>query len=205
MKAKVLVTVIAMSLATASMAQNAQQVIEAARAKAQETAAYREALADPDQSVRLATFEAMIATQNSALIDLAVDTALSSSDRTLRGLALKHSILTRSAVNITLVPAPNIRGNALAEAQNYISEFGNEYALRISDYKLDMTSGTFRSDGSIEGTVSGLVLTFSNTKVRGRLELQDDNTLAGTLFIERMNLPRSLKGGGQFQATARLR
>lgn len=205
MKAKLFATAIAMSVATASMAQNAQQVIEAARAKAQETAAYREALADPDQSVRLATFEAMIATQNPTLIDLAVDTALSSTDRTLRGLALKHAILTRSEVSITLVPDPTIRGNAQAEAQNYIAKFGDQYALKISDYRLDMVSGTFRADGLIEGTVSGLVLTFASDRVRGRLELQDDNSLAGTLFIERVNLARDLKGGGKFNATARLR
>lgn len=205
MKNLLIALAIAACVSSAVLGQSAQQVIEAARAKAQETAAYREALSDPDQSVRLTTFEAMIATGNPTLVDLAIDTSLTSSDRTLRALALKHAVLSRRELSVVLALDPSQQSRARQEAEGYLRAAGNQYTVVLANRDPDLTSGTFRANGLIEGTVSGLTLTFANSSVKARFELQDDTTLAGTMFIK----PHRIQGGefvgGQFLASIRLR
>jgi len=210
MKNTLLVLAIATTIAivnasTVLAQQSAQQTIEAARAKAQETGIYREALADPDQSVRLATFEAMIGSKDPILVELALENGLASSDRVLRGLAFRHAILSRSTLVLNIAADPSAGQSNVEKTKKYIAEHGNQLTIRL--YKVDMNTGSFEGAtmrARVVGNVSGLVIDYGNYgnvggSTKGRLALQEDGTVGGMVFETDRQI------GGQFLANATIR
>ncbi|MEQ8859936.1 MAG: hypothetical protein RIC56_14935 [Pseudomonadales bacterium] len=179
---------------------SAAEIIEQARARARQIDEIKQVLNDPDQTVRLAAFEAMVGSGDPLMRELALDAGFASSDEVLRGQALKHAILGLEQLSITLSPDPAAPQAVQQRVQNYLEKTGASFILNIDTKDVDLGKGAFHQAGnaSRNGNVSGLVVTFDYQYHTGELHLTDDNTLAGTINY-------SYGGHHQFKATAPIR
>jgi hypothetical protein len=179
---------------------SAADIIEEARARARQVEELKQILNDPDQNVRLAAFEAMVASDDPLMRELALDAGLASTDQVLRGMALRHAVLSLKQLNITLSADESAPKPVQELSTAYLTKSGNNYVLVMDPKTSDVTRGTFNAPGNTShtGNVSGLVVTFNYQYYTGELHLQDDNTLGGVI-----NHSRS--GAHRFKATAPLR
>jgi hypothetical protein len=174
-------------------------LIEKARARARQVEETKQVLGDPDQNVRLAAFEAMVGSDDLLLRELALDAGLASTDQLLRGLALRYTVLGLEQLNLTLAPDASAPKPVQERVQAYLEKTGRNFVLNIDPDRVDLPRGTFGAGSpSNSGNVSGTVVTFDYGYYTGELHLQDDNTLAGTVYY-------SYGGDHQFKASAPLR
>jgi len=179
---------------------NTADIIEQARARARQVEEIKQVLTDPDQNVRLAAFEGMVDSGDPLMREIALDTGLASTDRVLRGLALKHTILGLAQLSITLTVDDSAPKPVQDKSVKYLEKNGNNYILTFDPKGSDLNRGFFHPPGNLHwaGNVSGTVVTFNYGKYTGELILQDDNTLAGLVHYNQ-------GGGHRFKATAPLR
>ena len=198
---QVLVVCLLGSTGNLAVAQtSAADIVEQGRERARQLDEVKQVLNDPDQSVRLAAFEAMVDSDDPLMRELALDTGLASTDQVLRGLALKYAVLGLEQLNIRLAPDPDAPKESQGRVEAYLQKTGAGYTLDIDSKSIDLSRGYFHKPGNANnsGNVSGLVLTFDYQYYAGELHLQDDNTLAGTVHY-------SYGGNHQFRAVAPIR
>ena len=170
------------------------------RERARQIEETRQILADPDQTVRLAAFEALAGGDDAMLREMAIDAGLASTDQLLRGLALRHTVLGLAQLSLTLVADDAAPKPTVERSQAYLEKTGRGWLLVLDGKRSDLQTGRFGGSRSYEtGDVSGLVLTFGYGHYSGELHLQDDNTLAGTVYYN------TGQGDHQFKASAPLR
>lgn len=198
---KVAVGLLAMAVAAEGWAQSAAEIIEQARARARQVEEIKQVLNDPDQNVRLAAFEAMVGSDDSLMRELALDAGINSTDQVLRGLALRHAVLGLSQLTITLAVDDSASKPIQESTREFLAKNGNSYVMGIDQKTKDLSTGAFNlpASSSYRGNVSGQVVTFREAYHTGELHLQEDNTLAGTLYYQRGAATH------QFKATAPLR
>lgn len=182
---------------TTSFAQSPAEIIEQARAEARLIKEYEEGLTDPDPTVRIAVFEAMLKLPNPTLHKQALSYAFSTNENNLRVAAFKHHVLKLSQLAIHLSPDTSLSKENQQEAIKQINQNGNVYALVFSN--IDPDSLTFEATDSIKGQVSNLQLNATNSinnsnRRQINLTLTTDNILEGTATI----------GYNQFKAIAYL-
>jgi hypothetical protein len=173
--------------------------IDQIRDRARQMEESKQILSDPDQTVRLAAFEAMVLGDDDLMREMAIDAGLASTDELLRALALKHALLGLGQLSITLAVDESAPKAIQERSRAYLEKNGRSYLLKIEAKRTDLRTGLFGTGGaSYKGNVSGFVVTFDYGPYAGELYLQDDNALAGTLY--------STHGGtNQFKASAPLR
>lgn len=113
----------------------------------------RAGLSSPDPSVRVATFSAMMQSNNPSLTTIAINEGHASSDATLRDLASRAAFGQLAGFNIEpkgVVPPE------MEKAFLYFSTFG----LRVKMRDYDSARGIFTVFGGGEGQISGSRLTF---------------------------------------------
>lgn len=189
------------SFGSSALAQtSAAQIVEQARERARQLDEIKQVLNDPDQNVRLAAFEAMVDSGDPLMRELALDAGISSTDQVLRGLALKYAVLSLEQLNLTLTLDPAAPKEVQDKSRTYLEKTGAGYVLKIDSKSVDIPRGYFQQPGNSNrnGNISGLVLTFDYAYHTGELHLQDDNTLAGTVYY-------SYGGNHQFKAAAPIR
>lgn len=179
---------------------DAAAIIEAARERARKIDELKSVLNDPDPTLRLAAFDAMLTSKDSLMRDLAIQTGLDSTDSVMRGMALRHTIVGRDRIEFSLQPDPATPAPIQKAAQDFIDTTGQSgFSLPLERDKADANDGRLKPSGcGGDGKVSGLLVTFRCGAWLGEVELQDDNTLKGSLRYE----------GGQpnpaFLATAKI-
>lgn len=199
--ARLLLTLCIASLSYSALAQtSAAQIVEQARERARQLDEIKQVLNDPDQNVRLAAFEAMVDSGDPLMRELALDAGIASTDQVLRGLALKYAVLSLEQLNITLSLDPDAPKEVQEKSRTYLEKTGAGFVLKIDTKSVDIPRGYFQQPGNSNrtGNISGLILTFDYAYHAGELHLQDDNTLAGTIYY-------NYGGNHQFKATAPVR
>lgn len=189
------------SLSFSALAQtSAAQIVEQARERARQLDEIKQVLNDPDQNVRLAAFEAMVDSGDPLMRELALDAGIASTDQVLRGLALKYAVLSLEQLNLSLILDPGAPKEVQEKSRAYLEKTGSSFVLKIDTKSVDVARGYFHLPGNSNrtGNISGLVLTFDYGYHTGELHLQDDNTLAGTVYY-------SYGGNHQFKASAPIR
>lgn len=198
---KVTLVVAALAVAAEGWAQSAAEIVDQARARARQVEEIKKLLDDPDQNVRVAAFDTMVGSDDPLMRDLALDAGLNSTDQVLRAVALRHTVLGLAQLTIALAVDDSQSKEAQESARSFQVRNGSVYTMMIDDKGKDLSTGSFHRTGHAgeRGNVSGLVVTFSYGSYSGELQLQDDNSLAGTVYF----------GSGQthhkFKASAPLR
>lgn len=173
-------------------AQSAAEILESARAQAREFNELKAGINDPDQSVRLAVFDAMLGHSNPALRLSAIETGLMSTDSIMRARALHAQIFSMTQLHVKLAVDPQSTAKQQEAAKAYLAEESD--VLLIPIYTKDATNGELNKDKSWSGQVNNQQVLFQGPANSLKLSLQDDGTLAGECFLQ--NKP--------FKATLRL-
>lgn len=168
-----------------AFAQSAAEVIERARAEARQFNEYKEALEDPDQSVRLAVFEAMLAQNSAPLRMMAIQTGIGSADAIMRSRALQAQIMSMEQLHLTLAVNPDAPSEIQESTRRHLQQNGGIMVVNLQ--KKDPKQGTFSGSGSIGGQISNLQVQLGNTFIKVNLALQDDNTLQGSYVTHDAN------------------
>ncbi len=173
------------------------ELIENARKRAREIQEIKQVLADPDQTVRLAAFDAMVGSGNATQREMALDAGLASTDSVLRNLAFKHALLGQDQISITLIVDTEASKVVQEKSVERIDRHGGNWVAIIDPKTVDLVAGKFNHPGnsSMKGGVSGPQMTLKYGDVGAEMRLQDDNTLVGKVFID----------GAQFKAKAAFR
>ena len=173
------------------------ELIENARKRAREIQEIKQVLSDPDQTVRLVAFDAMVSSGNATQREMALDAGFASADSVMRNLAFKHALLGQNQINMVIAVDISAPKAVQEKSVAYIDKYGSSWVLRIDPKTVDLVTGKFVSpNGTIyQGAVSGPRLTFIYEHRSGELRLQDDNSLTGTVHHD----------GAQFKATASFR
>lgn len=123
----------------------------------------RAGLTSPDPSVRVATFSAMMQSNNPSLTALAINEGHASADASLRDLAARAAF----AQTLGLIIEPSF--DIAPEMQKNFMYFSSVYALRVKIAKYDWRAGLFMIAGGGEGQISGTRLTFRDAQCQGSL------------------------------------
>ena len=171
--------VIAGFVGSVSYAQTAAEIIEKARAEAGQFNEFKAALEDPDQSVRLAVFEAMLQQKNPPLRMMAIQYGLSSTDHVIRSRALAAQIMSMDQLHIQLEPNPNVSAEVQKVTAKELVQLANKYDITLKEKNPE--TGSFQCSSVCKGQVNNLQLVISDgNDVAISLALQEDNTLKGT-------------------------
>ena len=181
-QALVVCILLMVGLATAgnSFAQDsADQLLEKARAKAAEIEKLKKIInEEPDQNVRLAAFELMIARDDSLMQEIAIESGLSSADKLLQAAAFKAAIMNLDRLHLTLVVDSDASVSIQKLSQAYLDKNGDQYVLSLDNK--DTGAGTFKS-GYLVGQITGTRLNYTWSKSNGALLLKDDNEVSGDI------------------------
>jgi len=176
------------SLPLLAQAQSTAEMLEQARARAQEIEDLKRALNSPDQNMRIATFEIMISHKEDSIRELALDTGLGSADRLLQALAFKSAIMGLDQLHLTLEVDESQPEEVQERSRARIAEKGDKYVINIGyhDLKTGVFAGhkNYAAPGSVSrGEVSGTRITFiwTSRKHTGDLQLDGDDSIVGTL------------------------
>ena len=139
------------------------EVLRAAQGASGDIEQLQAALKSPDASVRMATFSAMVDSNNPALSSLAINTGHASADASMRDVAARAAL--KEIQTLIVEPSTTLTGEALA-AQ---TSFSNNNGLRIVLTKIDWRSGQAETYVGGRVQVSGSTITFQNAFCQGRL------------------------------------
>lgn len=181
------IAITAPSVAWAVGQTDTSKLIDEARARAKKIDEVKAALADPDQTVRLAIFEGMVTSDDPLMRDIALQGGLASSDALMRAQAFKHALLAQERLVFTLTIDDSQPKERIESDNKAFIERGSiariEFDGKAGDIKNGVVKGAY-NNGS--GKVEGMLFTFSygncsGYSCSGELRLQDDNTLSGRL------------------------
>ena len=174
------------------LAQSAAEVIERARAEARQFNEYKEALEDPDQSVRLAVFEAMLAQQNAPLRMMAIQTGITSTDAIMRSRALQAQIMGMEQLHLKLAINPEASTKVQEATRNFLERTAGVATFRIQNK--DQSTGVFQG-GGYTAQISNLQVQFTiyNATDRINMSLQDDGSLKGLYTSKDVNAVATLQ------------
>jgi hypothetical protein len=169
-----LVTVMPASYAQKATQQSAAEVLKKANAAASEVEQLRQNLRSPDQSVRVATFQAMIESNNPSLVEIAISEGFASTDEAMKTMAFRAAAADTERVIFEPIglPAGQVYRNYDTQAN------GLNFALQNYDWR----SGTFCSrrdpNGVCQtrpptGQFSGRTFTFKTDFCQGQLQNVD--------------------------------
>jgi len=193
------VTVATLTMITGTEPVSAQtsaaEMLEQARARARDIEEMKTVLNGPDQNMRLATFDVMVASGDDAMRQVALDVALASADPLMQAMAFKETVLSLQRIVMSIEIDTSQPQTVQDKAQALLNSTGSTYTIPISEG--DRKTGTFKIKAHL-GQVNGTTLTFKNGHDDGTLSLVDETTIRGQIRIYR-------GGYGGFIATAKLR
>ncbi len=152
---------------TSTHPMSAAEVLKQAQQGASDVEQLRAALHSPDPSTRLATMNAMLHSNNPALVSSAISEGNASSDVDLRNLAVRAAF--RELTGFTLQPTNPLPDDTAKTYSDFTHSTGG-LKIQLSGY--DPSSGVFQGYGSLRGQIS-----------YGRLEFQD-NTCNAVLLAK---------------------
>lgn len=172
-----------------AQAQTAAELIEKARAESREIEELKAIMDGPDRNLRLAAFDAMMASDKPLFRSIATEAGLASTDSLLRAHALRAVIFNMGSLMVSLAVDPEAP-KALQEASDkYLTEDVPALALTFHEKvpeagTIDLRLGSSSHSGSAE--VQGLNFVFTQYaygNARGTLSLVDETTLQGPISI----------------------
>ena len=161
------------------------------RGRAQRLKDMRALLNDPDSTIRLATLNEMLKSEDPALRQLGMEAGFASADQSMRALAIR--LRFRPPADFVLEIAP-VEGATKQEIDS-LAKFGAHRHVRVKTF--DDANGQMDLEGGHRGDtarLSGTLLTINFSRCQGNLRLGDGGILTGLLSC----------GGARASATARL-
>ena len=159
-----------LSVAQKATQQSAAEVLKKANAASSEIEQLRQNLRSPDQSVRVATFQAMIESNNPSLKEVAISEGFASTDETIKTMTFRA--VAGDLIRVRLEPVGLPAGQVY---RNYDVHAGS---LGFVLFNYDWRSGSFCAqrnehgvcfDSPPTGQVSGRTFTFRNNSCQGQL------------------------------------
>jgi hypothetical protein len=171
---------VAALLASTAGAASAQNVVDLTQ-RIQDTAGTiqkkLDLLKSPDQTMRVATFHETLRSKNPAMIDVAIEAALASEDRSLQALGVRAAFMQVRSIVAKL----DGRGNSSSQTQAVIQACGDAVQYMVEGYSYE--TGTFEvrgqdhvGVGQINGTTVSLTIEYGCSMTG---TLQSDRTFAG--------------------------
>jgi hypothetical protein len=161
--------------AAAITAANANDVVRRIEQRAASMDSYLKLLDAPSQATRIAALSEMAGSTDTAMVDLAIETGLKSSDPAMRAIAMRAGFRQVSSLVAKLAPSS---GAAAAEV---VKACGDAVQYRIEGYKHD--TGKFEAHGQdhagvgqVNGTTVSITIDYGCSLTAA---LQPDGTLAG--------------------------
>ena len=141
-------------------------ILENIQRQAGEIAQLRSALDNPEQSARIAAFNAMVNSGNSALEELAIATAFASADEATKALAIRAAFKSVQVLEVEL-SGPQDPSDDTTKALEYIRRHSG---ATIKNIEYDPQTGKFAGkDRNDQGQVSGRNIAFSTSRCGGSL------------------------------------
>lgn len=168
------------ALSLAALPVAAQQVADVTARITDTTAIIQkhlDLLRSPSQATRVAAFTEMVKSRNPALVDVAIETAMTSDDRTLEALALRAGFLQVRSIVAKLTPAPQ----SGTQSQAVIQACGDAVQYQVENYSYETGAFEVRGQdhvgvGQVNGGVVSLTIEYGCSLTA---TLQADRTLAG--------------------------
>lgn len=179
-----LVVVFGLAVSHAALAQqSADEILEQARAKAQEIEKLKRIInEEPDQNVRLAAFDLMINNTDPIVREVALDAGLASADKLLQAAAFKAAIMNLERLHLTLAVDPSASDDIRKKSEAYLAKKGRAFILDIRNK--DPKAGIVTSrNKQLEGEITGTHLSYVWGYGKGILELVDDDAVTGQISI----------------------
>lgn len=184
-----------------AQAQTAAELIEKARAESREIEELKAIMDGPDRNLRLAAFDAMMASDKPLFRSIATEAGLASTDSLLRAHALRAVIFNMSSLMVSLTVDPEAPKELKEASEKYLATRVPALALSFHEKApdtgtIDLRLGSSSNSGAAE--VQGLNFIFTQHaygSARGTLSLVDDTTLRGPISIDQ----------ARFIGTAKLR
>ena len=176
-----LVTVAVLAaLSLATLPVSAQQVADVTVRITDTTATIQkhlDLLRSPSKATRVAAFTEMVKSRNPALVDVAIETAMTSDDPTLQALALRAGFLQVRSIVAKLTPAPQ----SGTQSQAVIQACGDAVQYQVENYAYETGAFEVRGQdhvgvGQVNGGVVSLTIEYGCSLTA---TLQSDRTLAG--------------------------
>lgn len=155
-----------------SSQQSAAEVLKHSSAASAELEQLQRNLRSPDAAVRLSTFQAMVASDNPSLKELAIEEGFASTQETMKTLAFRAAGMDIDTISLVPVGLPG--GQVYRNHEQYVKQ------LTFSLKEYDWRSGTFcrfRENNGVcgdlaytKGQISGRVLTFRSNDCSGQLQ-----------------------------------
>jgi len=183
-------------LAVAGSDVRAQRVdIEAIKQQAQgsasEFAELRALLRSPDENLRLAAFDAMVAHGDPSLFELATATALGDASDVVRARALWEILSRRATFTVRFDPEGTVTDGEPADALDELFRGRENYtvAAGFPEWKCLSLNSSSRCQAAYSLSLSGVVGTLTYGDLVGQLVLEGDGVLRGTLRHEDVSVP----------------
>lgn len=131
----------------------------------------------PDQATRVATFHEILRSKNPAMIDVAIEAALASEDRSLQALGVRAGFMQVRSIVAKL----DARGSAGSQSHAVVQACGDAVQYMVEGYNYE--TGTFEvrgqdhvGVGQINGTTVSLTIEYGCSMTG---TLQSDRTFSG--------------------------
>jgi len=146
-------------------AQSPADILRSANARSAEMEQLRQNLRSPDQSVRLATFEAMVDSNSPSMREMAISEGFAGTDEAMKSMSFRAALIGVSAIHI--------EPKGLPPGQAYLNwdTFQRLFDFRIKEDEYDWRTGSFcernsegvcRSVSDVAGQMSGRTFSYKN-------------------------------------------
>jgi hypothetical protein len=158
----------------------AQTDAEALRARILERSSkidgFKALLNDPNPTVRLAAFDEMVASGDSAMREVAIEAGLNSADAPMRALAFREMIAGAKTVALNIsAPSESTKPTTNFVRNNPVVPIHIESVDRVTGHA-EVKWGSYKGTGQL----TGLRLTFDVRRCTVQLDLDDENQVTGT-------------------------
>ena len=178
-----------------ALADSVDDLLEQARSKGKGFEKLKKVLnEEPDQNVRLATFDLVMKGEDETMKAIAIDAGLASADRLLQAAAFKAAIMDLERIHLKLELVEGTKSEMPKSTKKYLANEGYEFVISLK--KKNTKSSTF-TDSNQQGEIAGTRITYVNRyyDTNGTFQLKDDDAIEGALTMY----------GVKFKATAKIR
>ena len=153
-----------------SHAASVQDILNSVNKNAEETKKLKDMLNSPDPSIRLATYRALLASDDQVQQQLAIEAGLMSSDSIIQNVVVSGILARKKSFNIRI----ESQENGSKSSKDFVAKTGGMLAAKVRSY--NMPDGTFEisvADYGGNGQYSGLTWTYHTGFTYGEFSPSD--------------------------------
>lgn len=175
-------SVVVLSVSVVANSSLAETSAEALKRQIQERSTkmkeFRALLNDPDQTVRLASLDVMLKSDDIAMREMAFGMCFNSADQAMLAICLKNKFADFQTLTLNIVE----KSGWSDTEKKALADWGGVYSFDVTNY--DEKSGQFTSAGSYKigkGQITGIQVKFTQPYCNGTFKLIDGGILEGEI------------------------